>query len=212
MFMNRLGSDPRSSERRLGLGAVLAVALASATALAVAQGGPPSFIPPDVGAPVTRVAAATRGLGAKAEVWALVPPQTGLTAKAAPTLYWCLTETFDKPIELTVQVDDRNVTAPLLATRLEKGAKAGLHTLTLPAGKELEPGKEYQWSVALVVDEKNRSADIYASGAVRREAGLRPENYWYDLVEETSSDPSLLAQFLESARLPRDASCVRRGA
>jgi hypothetical protein len=111
-----------------------------------------------------------------------------------------------------VQADDRNAQEPLLATRIEQGATSGLQTITLPAGKELEPGKDYQWSVALVVDEKNRSADVFASGGIRREPGHRPENYWYDLVEQTSADPAVLAQFLENAKLPRDARCVRGGA
>jgi hypothetical protein len=208
--MLRLDSDSHGLNRRLGLGAALTLALCAAGAApAGAQAGPPAFLPPDVGAPVTRVAAATRGLGAKAEVWALVPPQAGLTSKASPALFWCLTESFDGPIELTVQVDDRNAREPLLATRLENGAEAGLHSLALPAGKELAPGQEYQWSVALVVDEKNRSADIFAGGAIRREAGLKPENYWYDLVEQTSADSAVLAQFLENAQLSRDARCVR---
>jgi hypothetical protein len=206
--MHRLERDRLARHGRLGVGAALALALVGAVP-AGAQLGPPTFVPPDVGAPVTRVAAATRGLLAKAEVWALVPPQTGLTSKATPILFWCLTESFAGPIELTVQLDDRNAGEPVLATRLEQGAKAGLQRIALPSGTELEPGKDYQWSVALVVDEKNRSADLFASGGIRREAGHRPENYWYDLVEQTSSDPALLAQFLENANLPRDARCVR---
>jgi hypothetical protein len=203
--------DLRSRRRGRALAAALAFVAAGAALAGRAEAAPPAFVPPDVGSPQTRVTAGTRGAGTTAEVWPLAPAQTGLTAKARPTLFWCLTERFERPIELTVQPIDRHG-APLLATRLANGAAAGLHSLTLPPGTGLVPGREYQWSVVLVDDDGHPSRNPLAGGGIRREAGLGPDSYWYDLIEGMRARPAMLAQFLADAHLPRDSDCVRRHA
>lgn len=51
---------------------------------------PPVYVPPDVGAPSTRVIGGVRGIGIGGFPIVLAPEFTGLTTKAQPTLYWYL--------------------------------------------------------------------------------------------------------------------------
>lgn len=168
---------------------------------AMAQKASPTFVPPDRGAPKTRVAAATRGPGSNLpHLFLFVPEQTGLTGKASPTLYWYLSRPFSGPIEVALQ-DEQGID-PVLSLRLDRGADAGVHAVSLAEhGIALEPGVEYEWSVELVVDPMRPSANIHTSGTVRRVVRddlprteddaarlqmLATNGLWFDAIELSS--------------------------
>jgi hypothetical protein len=223
---------------RLSLGAcILAWAFA---ALADAQPPPPPkkepvYVPPEVGAPMTTSAAATRGQASAAvRPVLLAPAHTGLTSQASPTLYWWLSGDFGGPIELAI-LDDRRVDS-VLEVKLRRGANAGVHALSLAEHRvQLEPGVMYEWSVALVLNPAERSRDIFTSAFIRREAwaGLprvadrtaqlhaaAREGLWYDAIDLSSrliADPSatkaargLRASLLEQVGLREPAAWDRR--
>lgn len=159
--------------RRLGLAACVSVWAFAALAGTPAPAPPkkaPVYVPPEVGAPTTTTAAATRGRESVAPRPVLfAPAHTGLTGQASPTLYWWLSGDFGGPIELAL-LDDWRID-PVLEVKLARGAKAGVHALALAEHRvELEPGVTYEWSVALVRDPAERSRDIFTSAFIRRVA------------------------------------------
>jgi Domain of Unknown Function (DUF928) len=173
------------------------------------------YKPPDVGAPPTRTLAAARGPGQQPAVHVLAPEQTGLTLKNQPQLVWYLGEPSGVDIEFTL-IDERAV-EPLLEINLGQVEEPGYHIIDLKDhGVRLDPGREYRWSVAQVIDRKQRSADVVASAtlAVQPDAnlaeqfpgmlreGLPPADatarlqiladrgYWYDLIAGLSAQIS----------------------
>jgi hypothetical protein len=166
-----------------------------------ARKAPPIYVPPDSGAPVSRVAAATRGPGGNLpHLFLFVPEHTGLAGKASPALYWYLSRRFSGPIEVALE-DERRID-PVLSLRLDRGADAGVHAVSLAErGIALEPGVEYQWSVELVVDPMQPSANVHASGTIRRVVRddlpriaddaarlqmLAANGLWFDAIELSS--------------------------
>ena len=160
------------------------------------------YVPPDLGAPPTRTLAATRGLGSAPLVQVLAPEQTGLTQAAQPTLFWYLAGPATARVEITL-IDEQAVD-PLLELDFGAVKTPGIHAVDLAAyDVRLEPGRLYQWSIAQVVDPRQRSADVVTSATLqRREAGaelvkalaaagpaerlaaLARHGYWYDLQAE----------------------------
>jgi hypothetical protein len=176
---------------------------------------PPVFIPPNRGAPKTRVGGATRGTrtpGAPS-LAALVPEDGGLTLEPQPVLYWYLSQPTNGRVDVTI-VDESSV-APLLEATIQGPIGAGVHAIRLADhGVSLAPGVDYQWFVALVPDAERRSNDVIAGGGIERiesPAGLReklessPEvsrsnvlaaaGIWYDALD-------VLSRAVEAA--PRD--------
>ena len=131
-----------------------------------------SYTPPLRGAPssVSRVGGGTRSLTAQRfDLAVLAPDHVGLTTRAQPTLYWFVSEPVDDPVELTV-VDPQSLET-LLELRLPAPVEPGVHALHLARhGVELAPDVIYQWFVAVVPDETQRSADVVAAGEIRRVA------------------------------------------
>jgi hypothetical protein len=147
------------------------------------------YVPPDLGAPPTRTLAAVRGAGDHAGPQVLAPEQTGLTAREQPVLFWY--QGAPSAARVTVTVIDEEAVDPLLEADLGEITEPGIHALDLAAQDvRLEPGVEYQWSVAEVVDPEQRSADLVTSGTIRREDGaggasleaLVGAGYWYDAL------------------------------
>ena len=107
---------------------------------------------------------------------------------------------------------------PLVEARLETPTSAGIRRVRLSDfGVRLAAGREYEWSIAIVVDPDERSKDIVSTGwinRVERADGLggrlaaagatgsayvfAEEGLWYDamaavgdLIEENPLDPDL---------------------
>jgi len=237
----------------------ITVAVASPAALAAEEpssGSPPgsaSASPPDasaatapvyrlpkVGKPRGRIGGGRRGpIAGVAEVRALVPDHVGQTTSAHPSLYWYLAEPLSGDVILELTVVDETSIDPMLDRRLERPAGAGLQRVRLSdLGVSLEPGEEYQWSVAVVPDPQDHSKDVVASGWVQRVpapdalagqlAAAGPEGaasvygeagLWYDMLDaaferiranpESEAYRQQLAAVLEQAGLPAEAAGSR---
>jgi hypothetical protein len=183
----------------------LCLLLLLASATRAQDDAPPVYVPPDVGAPETRVAAASRGTErCVTSVTVLAPPHTGLTRAAVPTIWWFVEADCGHPAEVTLLPADGFAEAPLLQRRLAPPA-AGFHATTLDdPGATLEAGRTYRFNVALVVDEDRRSADVFASATLRwapPAAGETSEDArslaaagrWYDafdrVMERSGTEP-----------------------
>ena len=180
----------------------------------------PAYNPPRRGAPDGRVGSATRTPGEGAvTLLVLAPDHTGLTVREQPDLYWYLSDSPSYPIVLTLSGDKD--TKPVLEIQINPPPQPGIQRIRLADyNVRLEPGVEYQWFVAVVVDREKRSKDILAGGLIERvelspelratlvqsPKQLAPEIYaaagiWYEaisgvseLVDASPKDPVLRRQ------------------
>ena len=199
--------------------------------------GFPMYKPPLRGTPAARVGGGTRGEGDDAPVvHVLAPEHTGLTANPRPVLYWYLSRPVQAGVEfvLIAEADYE----PLVETALTGVTRAGIQRIALADfGVRLKPGVPYQWSVAVVMDEGQRSGDVLASGMIEyvepqaevlagvdkaageaRVARLAEAGLWYDalqtldeLIRSAPGDTRLLqvrASLLEQVGLGEVAAVV----
>jgi len=129
----------------------------------------PVFVPPQRGAPITRVGGATRSISTLdlPTIEALVPETLGYTIEAQPTLYWYLSEDTDMRVDLTVVEGDE--ADPALEVTLAGPFEAGIQQIELSEHDlELETGVAYQWYVTLLPDPNQRWQGRIAGGVVVR--------------------------------------------
>lgn len=124
----------------------------------------PVFKPKNLGAPKMRVGGGSRGQTSSAiELYVLAPEQLGFTTQSQPKFYWYVSKDVKQPIEITL-FDKLSV---LLKIKLDNGVKAGIQTLNLiEHNAKLLPDVKYKWSVSIINDPKQRSADIFSSAGV----------------------------------------------
>lgn len=154
----------------------------------------PVFVPPSRGATGQRQGAATRSITREVQRIELIAPNhVGLTARTSPTLYWHLAAASTVPVALTLV--QPNTAQPLLSLELEAPVAAGLHALPLAEhGVTLQPGIDYRWHAALVVDAQERSRDVVSTALLRYEVervaavhnvtSLAAAGLWYDTFAE----------------------------
>jgi hypothetical protein len=194
------------------MNATLACALLLLAAVATPSFAAPSdpstftYVPPAAGAPARRVGGSSRGVAAAVPfVAVLAPEQAGFTFEAQPVLYWFASAPSTLRLEITL-IDERGV-VPMIERPLDGTQAGGVHAFALAdAGVHLEPGIDYQWSVALITDPEQRSGDVLSQGVIRRlpaDATLAPRLHeaspleraallaqagiWYDALDGLSS-------------------------
>jgi uncharacterized protein DUF928 len=135
------------------------------------------YQPPRKGAPAPglRRGGGTRGMNKSAPVISvLAPDHVGLTLEEQPVLFWFTPTKQDQAFEFTLIGE--NAEAPAVETKLSSPVHAGLQQIKLSDYKvRLAPGERYLWSVAMIVDAEERSANIVAKGAIERIDGAKME-------------------------------------
>ena len=128
----------------------------------------PVYKPPRRGAPAGRLAGGTRGAEDQMPfLCVLSPDHVGLTIQGQPSLYWYISEIPRHDIEFTI-IRFWGI-QPLLETRLDLPAQAGVQTIRLSDYDiRLQPGEQYKWYVALVPDRERRSKDVVTGGLIER--------------------------------------------
>jgi len=165
----------------------------------------PVYVPPRRGVPLTRVGGGTRGSDDLLPVVVVITPEhSGLAANPRPVLYWYLSKASGTHFEFAL-VNDLEI-EPIMEITSDGDMPAGFNRIDLAErGITLQPGIAYQWSVALVQDPEQRSADIVSSGRieyVRPPAALQAQlenanpaeavrilagaGYWYDAFAQLS--------------------------
>jgi hypothetical protein len=158
----------------------------------------PVYRPPARGMPRTRVGGAVRGVGREWPViTALVPDHIGLTVSRRPSLFWHLEGVVPGGASLVFALTDEESVDPLVESQLPAPQRSGIQRIDLSDfAVELRTEREYQWTVALVVDPSQRAKDIVAAGYILRvdpPAALLPERpasvqdyaangLWYDAL------------------------------
>ncbi len=183
----------------------------------------PTYVPPRLGAPKTRVGGGTRSQGAGLELALLAPEHTGITAQASPKLFWWVSRGVNGEVEFVVT--RRGAIEPDFRVRRTLTLEPGIHALDLNAeGVALEPGETYQWSVAIVRDPDRRSRDMvgvatveYVPTAVQETEApaLAADGFFYDAIAalDGCSDQSCDAKavLLEQVALTNVAHWVLNG-
>jgi hypothetical protein len=157
-------------------------------------------------APKVRVDGHVRGSDdALLTLTVLAPEEVGLTTKAQPVLFWYQSKASRTKFELTIS-EGKSI-SPLLEVKFDQLPTDGIQRIRLADHKiTLEPGVEYRWTVAMVLDEENRSKDVLASGVIKRVAPAdklqkrltsakdddlpfiyADEGIWYDSLEALSA-------------------------
>jgi hypothetical protein len=140
----------------------------------ITQSGGPRFIQPTEdnlsppGRPlVTRKA--TPCEKGKIKLTPLVPEnQIGWTVSEYPRFFFYLPQSDAKIAEFVLE-DDKG--KKIYQTNLNINNSSGVIGVSIPTNKNVSPlqiGKNYTWSISLICDEKDRSADVFEKGIVRR--------------------------------------------
>ena len=98
-------------------------------------------------------------------------PRCPVSTSNQPSLFWYLdgVPPGSAKIEFTL-IDDEGDT-PLIEATLKKPDRPGLHRIDLSDyGVNLSAGKEYEWSVSIIMNPADRSQDIVATGWIERVA------------------------------------------
>ncbi|MBW2293177.1 MAG: DUF928 domain-containing protein [Deltaproteobacteria bacterium] len=145
------------------------------------------------GAPASRIGGATRAREKPVTIQILVPEvdEAALTLAAQPNLHWHLSTDTTYPVNFTLI--DPEAIEPVVDEMIAGPFEAGFHTLSLADYEaKLEPGRHYEWFVAVVPDPENRASDTVARGAISRITD--PELASRVAKAEPDDVPRLLAQ------------------
>ena len=121
------------------------------------------------GAPASRIGGATRAREKPVTIQILVPEvdEAALTLVAQPNLHWHLSADTTHPVNFTLI--DPEAIEPIVDAMISGPFDAGYHMLSLADYEaQLEPGRHYEWFVAVVPDPENRASDTVARGAISR--------------------------------------------
>lgn len=137
------------------------------------QSGGPRFVQPTEEPLPGYLQRATRKIGkcekGKIKLTALVPENNiGRTVSEYPVFFFYLPETEAQLAEFVLQDEKGN---QIYQTTLKINNSSGVIGVNIPANQNVSPlqlGKNYRWSVALICDTEDRSADVLETGIVRR--------------------------------------------
>lgn len=165
----------------------------------------PSFKPPQLGAPETRIGGGTRAIsGLKkqaSKIQLLASKQIGLTNSATPTLYWYAPENLSKNVTLTIRLDENT---PLLEKNLGVIKTSGIQAVHLTDYEvSLVAGQDYTWSITVESASKNSAPQLVSATIRYTPAATPPANeeadYWYDTVSNLIETQSpRLDEFLQN--------------
>ena len=126
------------------------------------------YTPPRKGAPApgSRRGGGTRGTNKSVPVISvLAPDHVGMTLLEQPTLFWFVPTKQNLSYEFTLIADSAD--APAVEAKLPAPGQPGIQQIRLSDYKaKLMPGERYQWSVSLIMDPEEPSANIVAKGAI----------------------------------------------
>jgi Domain of Unknown Function (DUF928) len=152
------------------------ILLGGAPLIALAQ----TYVPPaNLGLPGRREGGGTRGCWQTDEVMpsatplmALVPEDTfGYTTEAYPTFFVYVPPFYAEKAKAAEFLVTDEAGTEIYKASFQASDTAGVISIALPANAnlpELEVGKNYQWSFALVCDPTDRSADLVVDSTIQR--------------------------------------------
>lgn len=214
--------------KTLGLSLVVTMAswLVIPSSIIVNQVSAEPFQPKVDGAPSRRVGGGTRGAtsGAIPSLVALSTENVGKTNTAQPTLLWSVSKTIKKPFKFTLIYTELSRASDPVKEVILKDVVDGIQSIDLASyGVTLQPNVEYEWSISIIMGEKEGSGDISATGSImyvpNKELSAavakadekqlptlyQKAGYWYDAMAELSK---LVAKHPEDASLRQQRSTL----
>lgn len=190
--------------------AAVVTLLVAPSPVTVKQVSAEPFQPKVEGAPSRRVGGGTRG--STSEVPSLVALSTenvGKTTSAQPTLLWSVSKAIKKPFKFTmIYAKPFSVKPPATEPVKEvvlKDVVDGVQAIDLASyGVTLKPNVEYEWSISIIMGNKESSGDVSATGSImyvpdkdltakiagadekQRPTLYQKAGYWYDAMRELS--------------------------
>ena len=170
----------------------------------------PVYTPPRRATPRALVGGGIRGTRGLPAPLALVPAHLAETMSESPSLFWFVSATPPASAHATLVIASEDAIEPLAEVSLPLPRSAGIQRVRLSdLGVVLEPGVEYEWSIALGPDAESSARDQVATGYITRVAepaelsargksagALASAGLWYDAlaaisdeVEARPSDP-----------------------
>ena len=127
------------------------------------------YKPPKPGKPARTVGGGSRGSSDRIpKLFAVTPEHVGLTVSERPSLFWFL-DRVPEAVQVEFALLDEDSIEPLLETTLAAPERAGIQRIRLTDyGVALAAGREYEWSVTLILDPDKRSRDVMATGWIDR--------------------------------------------
>jgi hypothetical protein len=180
------------------------------------------FQPKVEGAPSRRVGGGTRGTTSEIpSLVALSTENVGKTNSAQPTLLWSVSKAIKKPFKFTLIYADPFAVKPPATEPVKevviKDVVDGVQMIDLAGyGVTLQPNIEYEWSISIIMGNKEGSGDISATGSIvytpdkelsaavakadekQHPSMYQKAGYWYDAMAELSK---LVAKHPEDATL-----------
>ncbi len=183
-----------------------------------------AYVPPKRGKPGGRIGGGTRGEGTSfPAISVLAPDHLGLTVRAQPDLYYYVSNSSNKPIEFTLNLEQEGKT--VVHKDIKGVLQEGIYRLNLSdLGVNLYPNTWYTWFVTMVLDPDQPSTDIFSGGTIMRvnpskvlekklaSAGKEDfpsiyaaEGVWYEALSSLSrlidEDPENKTLYLQRANL-----------
>lgn len=120
---------------------------------------------------------------------AIAPRKKSLISKLQPKLYFCVTQASTAWLEVTVNSVSRPSDRPLFEKKLPPPSGPKIYEV-LVGNIEFKANEDYEWRVAWVFNERDRSQDIIAGGDFRYQPLSATEEwciyaargYWYDAI------------------------------
>ena len=142
-----------------------------------------------VPAPVTRSMTQNQAVGTFEKAQLLASSKFALTASSSPTLYWYVATVPAHGAEIVLQSSNKT-----LLKKTVKVTKAGMQSIRLAdLGVQLKADTSYVWSVAVIVDPKQRSKDLSNFANIRYQQpdetltsvqDMKQAGYWYDAIAQ----------------------------
>jgi hypothetical protein len=164
---------------------------------------PVVYTPPKRGKPRGRVGGGVRSPNPSLPaILALVPEHTGHTVSARPPLFWFIAATPPPGVRIFFTLVDEQRLDPRIEVELARPSGPGIQRIELAEHDvDLEPGTEYEWAVALVIDPEQRAWDRVTTGWIDRvelppavAAGANSavayarQGIWYDALAAAMDD------------------------
>jgi len=140
----------------------------------------------DRGTPRKTTGAGSRGCEAEAapvNLNLLAPTHTAVTASGRPSFYWRVSNV--TPVSIRFTLVEPRVSKPLVDQEMTV-TEGGIVRLEMPENApELQEGKEYRWTVAVICDPNRPSTNIVAKSLIQR---VSPSSELASQLAATSSD------------------------
>jgi len=155
----------------------------------------------------------------------LAPQTTGYTSNPQPRFYYYISGPWKGKLEF--MLNDPDEIEPVVSVNIDGPQSKGIFCVDLKNYNYfLKPGKEYEWFIAIVLNQKDRSGDIFISATIQyqksdtvlnkrlgtasittHQYAFSENGYWYDSISHLSY---LIKSYPKETIYPKQRSSLLR--